>query len=146
MTESMMKAMERVESEICTLTNKNPMNMQDVEMLYKLVDVAKDLSTIHAMDEYLDADFNDRYSSESYARMPRVSYNGSYERGRSPSTGRFVSRRYDASMRNSMNDGYSAHSIKDRMIDSLERLMDNAATEYEREEIRREIEGIRKDK
>ena len=45
-----------------------------------------------------------------------------------------------------MNDGYSAHSIKDRMIDSLERLMDNAATEYEREEIRREIEGIRKDK
>lgn len=51
-----------------------------------------------------------------------------------------------ASMRNSMNDGYSAHSIKDRMIDSLERLMDNAATEYERDEIRREIEEIRKDK
>ena len=33
--------------------------------------------------------------------------------------------------------------IKDRMIDRLERMMDEAKNDYERDEIRREIEEIR---
>jgi hypothetical protein len=46
----------------------------------------------------------------------------------------------------SYNDGYSGHSINDRMIDALERMMDTAKTEHERETIRKRIEEIRRDK
>lgn len=44
-----------------------------------------------------------------------------------------------------MRDGYSGHSIKDRAIDKLERMMDEANSEYERESIRRMISQIRAD-
>lgn len=58
---------------------------------------------------------------------------GSYGRGRSPVTGRYISR-----------DGrYSSHSINDRMIAKLEEMYDDAKTEHEREEVRREIERLR---
>ena len=59
--------------------------------------------------------------------------NGSYDRGRSPVTGRYVSR----------DHGYSGHSINDRMISQLENMYDEAKTEYEREEVRKEIERLR---
>lgn len=68
----------------------------------------------------------------------------SSRRGRSATTGRYMSRDmessrnyyddhgrryYDGSYR---GDGYSGHSIKDRMVDSLERMYDEAKTEHER--------------
>ena len=55
-------------------------------------------------------------------------------RGRSPVTGRYVSRGMD---------GMSGHSIEDRMIASLEQQMDNAKTDYERKMIEDEIRHIR---
>lgn len=55
-------------------------------------------------------------------------------RGRSPVTGRYISRGMD---------GYSGHSIEDRMIASLEQQMDNANSEYERQIIQKEIKHIR---
>ena len=51
---------------------------------------------------------------------------------RSPVTGKYISREH------------SNHSINDRMIAKLEEMYDDAVTEYEREEIRREIERLRK--
>lgn len=40
--------------------------------------------------------------------------------------------------------GYSGHSINDRMIASLEHMMSQTNDEYEREQIRNEIESIRR--
>ena len=68
----------------------------------------------------------------------------STRRGRSATTGRYMSRDmepryhmegnsrryYDGLYR---GDGYSGHSIKDRMVDSLERMYDEAPTEHERQ-------------
>lgn len=81
-------------------------------------------------------------------------------RGRSPYTGQFVSRDQWApnSMGHPMNDsygnygmnsqvyagGYSGHSINDRMIASLEHMMSQTNDKYEQEQIRNEIESIRK--
>lgn len=74
------------------------------------------------------------------------SYRGTYygnwmsdRRGRDPNTGQYVSRRaypsdYDVTR--------SGHSIKDRMVDRLESMMDEAKTDYEREEVRRMIGQI----
>lgn len=78
---------------------------------------------------------SDRY--DEYSNRPRMTghyhVNGSYDRRRSPVTGRYVSR----------DHGYSGHSINDRMISQLENMYDEAKTEYEREEVRKEIERLR---
>lgn len=68
-----------------------------------------------------------------------TSWNGEYyedysNRGRSPVTGRYISR---------TGGRYSSHSINDRMIAKLEDMYDEAKTDHEREEIRREIERLR---
>ena len=78
-----------------------------------------------------------RDSYDDYSSRPRMTgnyrINGSYDRGRSPVTGRYVSR----------DHGYSGHSINDRMISQLENMYDEAKTEYEREEVRKEIDRLR---
>lgn len=57
----------------------------------------------------------------------------SYARGRSPVTGRYISR----------DMGYSSHNINEKMIEKLEMAYDDAHTQHEREEIRKEIEHLR---
>lgn len=56
-----------------------------------------------------------------------------YARGRSPVTGRYISR----------DMGYSSHNINNKMIEKLEMAYDDAHTQQEREEIRREIDHLR---
>lgn len=68
-------------------------------------------------------------------------HDGSFERGRSPRTGRYVSR--DGRYYDPYSMGYSGHSIEDRAIDRLERMMDDASSEYERDCIKRYISLIR---
>lgn len=85
----------------------------------------------------------------------------SNRRGRSSVTGRYVSRDYDPNMnhmepgysrrtRRSYSDpyarGYSGHSIKDRMVDRLEGMYDEASTEHERQMIDEWINRIEMNK
>ena len=73
-------------------------------------------------------------------RMPHSYYrsmdDGSYERGRSSVTGRYVSR----------DGGYSGHSIQDRMIDRLERMMSEADSPYEKQVIEKWIHRLSEDR
>lgn len=87
-------------------------------------------------------DYDYGYSGGYYGRMmPDYGMRGnSYARGRSATTGRYVSRDYGMS-RNI--GGHSGHSIDDRMIDALEQQMDAATTEYERHRIQDQINQIR---
>lgn len=72
-----------------------------------------------------------RYYHDSYGYDE--SYHGdSYRRGRSPVTGRYISRGEDHM---SYRDGYSGHSIKDRMVARLEDMMDEAKTDHERQTV-----------
>lgn len=77
-------------------------------------------------------------------------------RGRSMTTGRYVSRGMDGMMNSydsygsnsyeSMRGGnYSGHSVHDRMIADLEREMDQANSEYERKVIMDQINKIRQE-
>lgn len=86
----------------------------------------------------------------------------SYRRGRSPVTGRYVSRSrggsyaYDDMDHHNMmsrHDGraydmdmydldYSGHSIKDRMVAKLETMVDMAKSDYERQEVLSAIKKI----
>ena len=89
--------------------------------------------------------------SETGASYGRYTMHGSYggesmdnsygmygARGRSPVTGRYISRD------GAMHDDYmmSGHSIKDRMVARLEAMYDEAKSEHERDEIRKEIRRI----
>lgn len=141
MNDELYDVKQRVKKEMCELCKKAPMSDKDVENLYKLMDVYKDAITSEAMNKYGESSYDEMYSSDMMARR---SMDGSFARGRSATTGRFVSRDDGRSMgRMAYDDGYSGHSIKDRMIDRLERMMDEAKNDYERDEIRREIEEIR---
>lgn len=144
MADKAKEIMERIEDEACRICKKDPLSKDDVMILGQLVDMMKDLSTRTTMDEYSDMYLTPEEYSERWNSM---------RRGRSPSTGRFTSMRaepymdsYGMRSMGSYNDGYSGHSINDRMIDALERMMDTAKTEHERETIRKRIEEIRRDK
>jgi hypothetical protein len=82
------------------------------------------------------------YTRVSYGRGMHDDYSGA--RGRD-SMGRYTSRGthdnmyYDPRYE---DHGMSGHSVKDRMIAALEEQMDNAKTEYEREEVRKAIAEI----
>lgn len=158
------KILESIEEEICTLLKKQPMTPQDVEMLAKLTDSMKDVATASGMKDYVDAVLETDDGMSHAIKMPKTSYN-SFARGRSPFTGRFVSRdgvpmgtstphmstlSYNRDYSNNMDNmsrrydgGYSGHSINDRMIASLEREMDHATSDYERNQIQNEIEHLR---
>ena len=85
------KILESIEEEICTLLKKQPMTPQDVEMLSKLTDSMKDVATASGMKDYVDAVLETDDGMSHAVKIPKVSYN-SFARGRSPFTGRFVSR------------------------------------------------------
>ena len=155
------KILESIEEEICTLLKKQPMTPQDVEMLSKLTDSMKDVATASGMKDYVDAVLETDDGMSHAVKMPKVSYNA-FARGRSPFTGRFVSRDgvpmgtsmphmsttsydrdYSDNVSRRYDGGYSGHSVNDRMIASLEKEYDNANSEYEKEQIRKEIEHLR---
>lgn len=90
------------------------------------------------------------YGGEMSSRSYQGSYYGDWasnRRGRDAATGQYTGRRsYGSDMESYPSRNYdmarSGHSIKDRMVDRLESMMDEAKTEYEREEVRRMINQI----
>lgn len=78
------------------------------------------------------------YSGYGHHMMPYMGYEpeDSYgRRMRSSVTGRY--------MAGNQSSGNYGHSIKDRMVAQLEEMMDQAKTEYERQEIQQEIQKLR---
>ena len=104
---------DRMEDELKSICRKDEITNSDLENIYKIVDIVKDITTIDAMHK---AD-----SSEGYSRGWDVDY--SYSRGRD------------------MNGRYSRTS-RDEMIDHLTGMMRNARSEEERENYRKTIDQL----
>lgn len=133
---------DKMEDELRSICHKEEITPMDLDNIYKIVDIIKDVTTIEAMRKAEQ----DGYSGEgmsNYSRGWDVDY--SYARGRD-SRGRYTSRdgrSYEGSYENS-NRGrsyegdYSGHS-KEEMIDYLMRMMRSARTEEERENYRKTI-------
>lgn len=118
-----------IEDELKKITKKDEMDVQSVELAYKMVDILKDISTIEAMES---ADYTDGYSrsdgmwnGNSYGYRNRVYDDGSYARGR-------YSR-----------NGYSRNDEHDHMIQKLERMMNDATDETVRRSIQKSIDELR---
>ena len=143
-----------LEDELKKISKKEEITSTDLDNIYKMVDIVKDVTTVDAMHKaeqegysrdyardysrgYSD-DYANAYGSyNSYARRGRdgdgdgrYSEDGSYRRGRD-AMGRYTSR----------EDGYSRHG-NDEMIANLRSMMNNARTEQERENYRKTIEDL----
>jgi len=147
-----------LEDELKTIAKKDDITSMDLENIYKMVDIVKDITTVDAMhkaeSEGYFRDYARDYSrgySEDYANAYgsyRTSYDGrrgrdgdsdgrysedsAYRRGRD-SMGRYTSR----------DGGYSQHG-RDEMIEQMEELMRNARTDEEREAYRKTLEHMRR--
>lgn len=117
------------------ITSKRDINNQELDALYQLADVLKDIKTICAMDEAGQQGYsrmNYSYDEGEYSQMRTphmgwgyptdgMSYNqgNSYMRGRDSRTGRY----------------YSRDEGKGHFMTELQRMMNEATTEKERNAI-----------
>ena len=135
------KLTEIVEKELDQLTSKGSLTPTELDSAKKSVDLLAKIEEYSMMcEESSMPGYSERsrfngmrayaYPPEVYSPMHYESQNSSYGSGNWNAT---------------MNGRYSGHSIKDRMIDRLERMMDDASSEYERKEIRNEIARLRQE-
>lgn len=130
MENTLNKARDALKEHIQLIVRKNGnMTPPDIEMLNKDLCALECLQRIENMCE---GDYSE---------------GNSFRRGRSQTTGRFTShdggnssRCYDGETGNS---GYSGHSIHDRITAQLERMMNDAQNDYERQQIREFIKKSR---
>ena len=131
-----------LEDELKKISKKEDITTSDLDNIYKMVDIVKDVTTVDAMkkaeQEGYSRDYARDYSrgySEDYANA-YGSYRNSYDgrRGRD-AMGRYTSR--DGSY------GYSEHSKED-MIEQMKEAMRNAHNDEERESYRRAIEQMKR--
>jgi hypothetical protein len=138
-----------------TKVRNEDMTTSDLDNIYKMIDIIKDITTIEAMrnaekDGYSRVgsynSYDDSYGySMNYSNARRgrdgdsdgrYSEDNSYRRGRD-ARGRYTSRDEGSSYR----DGYSGHT-KEQMVEKLEQMMRDARDEQERENYRRAIEQL----
>lgn len=139
-----------LEDMIEPIAKKQDISPTELENVYKAVKTMNYIETIKAMKDYEKSNdgsyrgsYDGSYNSydgmsnrDSYEGMSnRYSEDNSYRRGRD-AMGRFTSR--DGMSR----DGYSRHEEKEQVISKLEKMMQNATSENERQTIRECIRKI----
>jgi hypothetical protein len=110
---------DKMEDELKSICRKEEITSTDLENIYKIVDIVKDITTVEAMH---------KADNDGYSRGWDVDY--SYARGRD-SMGRYTSR----------DNGYSRDSKND-MINHLTDMMRSARTDEERESYRKTIDHL----
>lgn len=125
---------EQVERELNELTKQTSLSADDLEKMLKATCYLAQSKELRGMG---DSSYGMSHTNSVHYPMPP--YDGiSYERGRSPVTGRYVSRGGDH-----YDYGYSSHSIADRMVAALEAMYDDAKTAHEKEVVNFWISKIR---
>lgn len=151
-----MKILEKIndalEEAIKPIVNKGAsMTAAELEVLTKAVCTIEKIKQIEDADNYAEYSrnsYNGYAPNNSYGSDENNSYDSgnSYRRGRSATTGRYVSRdsapHIEGYSSRRFYDGYSGHSIKDRMIAQLEKMYDEAQTEHERQILNDEIRRL----
>ena len=136
MSKIMTRLCDKMEDELDQICKKDQLTQNDVDLIYKMIDIVKDISIVEAMkreeEKGWERDYSREYSrgwDEDYSNThPMYRETGySYRRGRD-SMGRYTSR----------DDGHE----HDEMIANLKSMMNNARTEQERENYRKTIEDL----
>ena len=111
-------------NKIVKRSDLNPTELQNAMNAMCLMDKVYDV--YEKMENLQNGGENPNYSERTVSM-----HYGGY---RSPMTGRHT---------NIYDRGYSGHSIQDRMVDKLERMMDEATSQYEKDTIAEGIEKLK---
>lgn len=131
-----MEVLRNVENMLCReledIVRKNELTSNNLDVIYKGVDIIKDVKTIDAMEHGYSNEYANEYSGMF---RPWYSYEGSYEgsydgRGRGRNAERDSIGRYSS-------DGYSRSSAED-----IRRIMERAKDEHERDVLRKAAESL----
>ena len=130
LNQTLQMARETIEDVIKDITSKKDISPAQLEHLSKSVCIIEKLKSL----EQQENDFSEN----------------SYRRGRSRTTGRYMSRDnsqgyYDggnSSRRYNDSHGYSGHSLKDRMIAKLEEMLDETKSPHEEQFINQWIDRL----
>lgn len=126
---------EKLCDELDEIARKPEMGAGDLEIIHKLTDTIKNLDKIEMLED------GDGYSQAGDWEIEGRAYNrgNSYARRKRDSMGR-----YSRDGRMMPNRIYSRDGGKDRMMEHLDAMMDEASTDKEREAIRRFMAQIEK--
>ena len=144
-----MKTYDKIEEMLCDeldeIAKKHELTSSNLEIIDKAIDVIKDISVIREMAKYDSEGYsNDGYSGTYYDRYPYYMYEGdapgnSYARGRGTYAKRDSMGRYSRDSHNDYsNEGYSRDTASE-----LQRMMDNAKNDKEREALRHALSSMR---
>lgn len=158
MEETYKSLKEMLEEEIKKIVKKGTIASNDLQCLESATEILKNTEKLMHNGEYSEG-VRYHVPEYSYAYAPYI-----YAQNRSPVTGRYISGNHemydDMSYGNNnssygngnnqnmatMNNRYSGHSIKDRMVARLEPMYDEASSEYERQLIMNTINRIQSEK
>lgn len=140
------KLMSLVENEIEAINRNGKFkSREEIDSVYKLVDIAKDIECMNRWEEEMDGEsYDDGMSYERGGRSYRGSYEGSsYARGRRnarrDSMGRYSRESYRGG---SYERGYSRDG-KDEYREQLMDMLDSAPDESTRQSIQRMIDNMK---
>lgn len=128
-----------IEKEVKKVIDKGDLTPVEVDNLKKVVCLIKEIAELEKESMELDG-YMDESSGYYPNNMMPYSYNNP---NRSAMTGRYTRGSSMNTMPSSYNNGRSGHSIKDRMVARLESMMDEAQSEYERQQVAEMINQIR---
>lgn len=138
-----MKTYDKIKDMLCNeldeISKKNELTSNNLEIIYKAADIIKDITTIEAMERDYSGGYSKDggYSNGYYERFPFYMYDGegnSYARGRGTYANRDSMGRYSRDSHEYSNEGYSRDTASE-----LQRMMDNAKSDKEREALRQAL-------
>lgn len=131
MLDELDETIELMLKELKNINDRGSLTKDDLCCIKEMVEITYKIQIVEAMNDE-DGGYSEYYPED---RMT------SRMRGRDARTGRYMSRRtsrnYDGHM--------SGHSLHDRMIAALENTMDQASSDYDREQIKAWIHKIQMD-
>lgn len=149
-----MKVYDQIQDMLCDeleeIAKKKELTTNSLEVIYKGMDILKDIKTIESMEmEYPSEGYSREggYSQGYWGRMPIYAYDdgmsmaggSSYARGRGSNANRDSRGRYSSEGR---SYGYSRDGYSGDTKEELKRLMDTAQNDREREAIRSALDQM----
>ena len=150
---------EMLEDDVRKITKKGDISPDELNNVYKAIDIIKDVETIKAMREHgysqegsYEGSYNSYGSYQNSNRRPYYAYDGgsmdggnsmgNSMAGNSMNSYARRGRDGDGDGRYSEARGYSRHTDKEQMIQKLEQMMQTAQTEEQRKAIMRCIDEM----
>lgn len=145
-----MKTYEQIHDMLCDeldeIAKKKELTTSSLDVIYRAVDILKDLKTIESMEqeypsEGYSKDGYSEYGRGYWGRMPIYAYDDGMNQGNSYARGRGSNANRD-SMGRYANDGRSYDGYSGDTKEELQRLMNAAKTDREREAIRHALDSM----